>query len=131
MRFSRYLVVVVIGVVVSACIDWLLSGVLFHGAYNATPEIWRTGLTEATKIGYSAAFSVIGVAAFAWLVGRSGRPDLRSALLVALAAWLAGPVPVLLTDLIWIKLDSTAVAVNGAEWLARFVVTGLAAAALL
>ena len=131
MKLSRFLLVIVIGVFLSALADWLLSGVLFHSAYNASPEIWRTGMSESAKIGWSAAITVIGAAAFAWLVGRNGRPNWHGAMHTALAAWLAGPVPVLLTDLLWIKLSPTACAVNAVEWLIRFVIVGLAAAALL
>jgi hypothetical protein len=131
MRLSRYLLIVVIGVFVGALSDWLLSGVLFHSAYLTSPEIWRTGMNEGAKIGWSAAITVISVAAFAWLVGRNGRPRWHSAMHTTLAVWLAGPVPVILTDVLWIKLSPTAGAVDAVEWLVRFVVVGLAAAALL
>lgn len=131
MKWLRLLLVVVLAVVASSFADWLISGVLLHDAYSQAPDIWRAGGDEGARIGLSMAVSVIGVVGFVLLVGRDGRPSPGGGLKTAMLAWLAGPVPVVLTDLVWIKMTPLIAGSTALEWLARFVIAALAAAWLL
>jgi hypothetical protein len=121
-------IVALIGAVVGASViasftDWLFMGVLFHGRYGDVPEIWRPFEREAPKIVFSEAIGVIACTGMVLLCAYTGATSLKAALLVGLFAWLAGPVPVIATNTVWIRMHPHIAASHAVGWLARFVIT--------
>jgi hypothetical protein len=96
--------------------DWLFMGKLFHGKYLDTPEIWRIkpGQSDTRHIVASSLLGVLSCAAFIWLCRWTDALTLRSELHMAELVWVAGALPIILSNIVWIKMN-----------LARFVISGL------
>jgi hypothetical protein len=130
MNWLHFALVVVVSGVVASFTDWLFMGVLFHEKYREAPEVWRTDLSEGRKILYSELIGLISSAAFAWLLIAFHLQDLGLGLAVAVAVWFAGAVPVIFTNVLWMRLSPALGLSHSAGWLARLIVTALAAAYL-
>ena len=79
--------------VASSFTDWLFMGVLFHGKYLDTPEIWRIkpGQSETRRIVASSVLGVLSCAAFILLCRWTDALTLRSEMHMAELVWVAGP----------------------------------------
>lgn len=86
---------------------------------------------QGQSILHSELVGLVSCLALVWMLGRSGRPALGSAIGLALAAWVAGPVAVLATDQLWIKMDVMVPLGHSVEWLVRFLTTAVLASVLL
>lgn len=134
MHGTHFLLAVVASGMAASLTDWFFMGVLFHGKYLATPEIWRLqpGESETRSILASSVLGVLSCAALILLVGWSGAPiSISGALRVALLAWLAAPLPLIGMNVIWMKMHPLTGVAHTLGWLARFVLTALFAALLL
>jgi len=116
--------------VLGSVTDWLFMGVLFHDAYNRHPEIWRpaigagrdkTAVLLSVTIGFLMSFAIVGLCAFANVAG------VMQGTLVALLAWIAGPLAVMAINGLFIKLDPRIIVAHSIGYLLRFVLAGAAA----
>ena len=114
--------------------DWLFMGVLFHERYNRYPEVWWPEFRQkgdvraiaiASALGY---LTSAGVILLCWYVGAV---DFRSALAVAVLAWIAGPLVMQVTNGFWIKFDPWLTVSHSLGYLVRFLIAGAAAAIAL
>jgi hypothetical protein len=126
-----FLAMLILGVIVLASFvasftDWLCMDLLVHRFYKAAPEIWR----PAEGAGRIVLSQVIGTMASAAVILLCllvpGRP-----LLVAAAVWCAGPLPVILQNLQWIRMEPAVGVGHAAGWLARLLIASGLAACLL
>jgi uncharacterized membrane protein len=134
MNWTRFLLAVVVSGLAASFTDWLFMGVLFHGKYLETPEIWRNkpGQSETRGIVASSLAGLVSCAAFIHLCAWAGAlATLRSEVHLAGIVWLAGPVPIIFSNIVWIKMHPLLGVSHSLGWLARFVVTGLIAGWLL
>jgi len=131
MNWMRFLLVVVGAGIAGSLTDWLFMGVLFHDRYNAHPEVWRPGRTDARKIVISTLIATVGSAAFAYLLVRADALALTHAMAYAALVWIAGPLPLLAVNGQWLKIHPLITASHALGWLARFAVTAIIAAWLL
>jgi hypothetical protein len=133
MNWIRFLLAVVASGVAASFTDWFFAGVLFHSRYLATPEVWRLkpGQSETRSILASTLVGVLSCSAFIYLCIWAGTLSLKGALCTAVIAWVAAPVPVILNNVIWTKMDPLVGVSHALGWLARFVVTAAIAAWLL
>ncbi len=133
MTWGRFLLAVAASGVVASFTDWLFMGILFHGKYLESPEIWRDkpGQSETRRIVVSSILGVLSCAAFIFLCRWTGSVTLRSELHLAAIAWIAGPVPILFSNIVWIKMHPLLGVSHSLGWLARFVISGLIAGWLL
>jgi hypothetical protein len=133
MTWGRFLLAVAASGVVASFTDWLFMGVLFHGKYLESPEIWRSkpGQSETQRIIVSSLLGVLSCAAFIFLCRWTGAVTMRSELHLAGIAWIAGPVPILFSNIVWIKMHPLLGVSHSLGWLARFVISGLIAGWLL
>ena len=134
MNWTRFLLAVVASGIATSFTDWLFMGVLFHAKYTETPEIWRNkpGQNETSNILASMVLGVLSCAALIYLCIWAGALHAASgALRLAILAWLAAPLPIILTNTIWIKLHPLVGVSHALGWLTRFAVTALIAAWLL
>jgi hypothetical protein len=130
MNWLHFALVVVASGVIASFTDWLFMGVLFHDKYLETPEVWRASIPQGRKIGYSELIGLIGSSGFAWLLITLHQEALGPALAAAVAVWLASAVPVIFTNVLWMRLHPALGLSHSAGWLARLVITALAAAYL-
>jgi hypothetical protein len=134
MNWTRFLMAVAVSGLASSLTDWLFMGILFHGKYLETPEIWRKkpGESETSYILASTVLGVLSCAALIFLCIWAGAlSSVSGALRVAILAWLAAPLPVLGMNIIWMKLHPLIGVSHSLGWLARFIVTALIAGWLL
>jgi hypothetical protein len=109
--------VIVLASFLASFTDWLCMDLLVHRFYAASPEIWRHG-KGATRIVIS---QIIGTFASAAVVLLCLKLPAQP-LLVAGAVWCAGPLPVGLQNLQWMRLHPAVTASHAAGWLARLLV---------
>ena len=120
--------------IVASFTDWYFMGVLFRAHYKKYPETWwpiAGKKDEFRPILYSTALGFITSAAVIGLCLMLGASDLKSALSVALLAWIAGPLVVTITNGIWIKIDPAVTFAHCLGYLARFLIAGVAASIVL
>jgi hypothetical protein len=128
------IVAVVIAGTLGALTDWLFMGVLFHGAYNRYPEIWRPGIRDGADRGAIIWSSVLGYAITAAVVGLcvlAKVHDLAGGLLVGLLVWIAGPAVVIIINGMFIKLDPKITFAHCLGYGARLLIAGAAAGFVL
>jgi membrane protein YqaA with SNARE-associated domain len=122
--------VAVLAGVLGSVTDWLFMGVLFHDAYNRHPEVWRpaiaagrdkTAVLLSVAIGFVMSFAIVGLCALADVAG------VVQGTLVALLAWIAGPLAVMVINGLFIKLDPRIIVAHSIGYLLRFVLAGAAA----
>jgi hypothetical protein len=128
MNWARFLLAVVLSGFATTFTDWLFMGVLFHKKYLATPEIWRikAGQNDTRSIVLSSLLGVLSCAAFLYLCSWSGIIlSHRTTLLASLLVWVAAAVPIIFSNIVWIKMDPLLGVSHSLGWLARFIVTGM------
>ena len=118
---------VLTGAVLGSLADWLFAGVLFHGRYQLHPEVWRGG-AEGKRIAAAQVLVLITAAAFVLLANKLGQVDLRGNLKLAAMIWLIGPLPLLATNAMFIRIDHLVTASHAAGWLAKLLLIGAATA---
>lgn len=130
---TRFLLAVVASGVATSFTDWIFMGALFHGKYRETPEIWRIkpGESDKRSILASSLLGVVSCAAFIYLCRWTGATTPRSELHMAGIAWIAGPLPIIFSNIVWIKMHPLLGVSHSLGWLTRFVVSGLIAGWLL
>jgi hypothetical protein len=116
--------------VLGSLTDWLFMGVLFHDAYNRHPEVWRpaiaagqdrTAVLLSVAIGFVMSFAIVGLCALAGVAG------VVQGSMVALLAWIAGPLAITVINGLFIKLDPRIIVAHSIGYLLRFVLSGAAA----
>src|SRR5665213_1433609 len=128
------LVAIVAAGTLSTFTDWLFMGVLFHDRYMKYPEVWWPNIREKgdnRAIILSSIFCYLTSAAIILLCMFIGANDIFPALCVSFLAWVAGPLVIRITNAFWIKSDPAVNAAHAAGYLARFLISGLAAAIVL
>jgi hypothetical protein len=134
MNWTRFALAVVASGVAASFTDWLFMGALFHAKYLETPELWRRpqgGKGETSAIVAATAIGLISCAALIYLCIWAGALSLTGALRLAVLAWLAAPLPLILMNSLWMKYHPLLIVSHSAGWLARFLVTAVIAAWLL
>jgi hypothetical protein len=126
----RIVLAVFIAGTLGALTDWLFMGVLFHDWYGRYPEIWRPGVRDGRDRSAVVSASLLGYAMTAGVVGLCVLAQIDSmgvGLVVALLAWIAGPLIVLVINGTFIKLDPRITIAHAAGYLARMLLAGASA----
>ncbi|MGH9678283.1 MAG: hypothetical protein ACRD36_14350 [Candidatus Acidiferrum sp.] len=134
MHWTRFALAVLASGVAASFTDWFFMGFLFHGKYAEAPEIWRLqpGQTQTSVVAFSELIGLVACAAFIYLCHWTGAlPNLRADIHMAAVAWVLAPVPLILTNVLWIKFHPLVGLSHMLGWLARFLVTGVIAYWLL
>ena len=119
-----------LGGLLGSLADWLFAGVLFHHRYQVYPEVWRSG-NERRRIVAAQALAFVTAGAFVALAWKVHQTDLRGALKLAAMVWLIGPLPLLVGNAMFIKIDPMVTASHAAGWLVKLLLCGAAVAILL
>ncbi len=129
MNLTWFLISVVVAVFVSSLTDWFFSGVLFASKYAVYPQTWRgaPGEPETNRILASTALSVVTCAVFIALAIRLGLTTPASASKLVVAVWLIGPLPLIFTNAVWIKMHWLTAVAHSLGWLAKLIICGACA----
>jgi hypothetical protein len=128
MNWTRFLLAAVLSGFTTTFSDWLFMGVLFHDKYLATPEIWRIkpGQSDTRSIVLSSLLGVLSCVAFLYLCVSTGAFVSHHATIhVAFLVCGAGAIPIIFSNIVWIKMHPLLGVSHSLGWLARFIVTGL------
>ena len=115
----------------SVLTDWLFMGLLFRTAYDAHPEIWRSGLRERGAAVWSGALGLVMSAGVVALVAVAGAGTPLAGAGVGFLAWLAGPLVVSVVTGLLVKIDTRITVANCLGTLARMAVAGAVAGLML
>jgi hypothetical protein len=120
-----------VGALLGSLADWLFMGVIFHGRYQVHPEVWRPGVQERGRIIAAQALALLTAAAFVALAWKLKQTDIRGTLKLAAMIWLIAPLPLLLANALFIKIDHLVTASHAAGWLAKLLLVAAATAYFL
>jgi hypothetical protein len=121
----------IVGAVLGSIADWVFAGVLFHGRYQRHPEVWRTGGSESLRIGGAQVLCLLTSVAFVALASMLGDVALPGTLKLATMIWLIAPLPLLVTNALFIKIDPLVTASHAAGWLVKLLLIAVATAILV
>lgn len=121
----------IVGAILGSIADWIFAGVLFHDRYQRHPEIWRTGTSETLRIGGAQILCLLTSTAFVALAEMLGAVDLIGALKLGAMIWLIAPLPLLIANSVFIKIDPLVTTTHAAGWLVKLLLIGVATATLI
>jgi hypothetical protein len=124
MTWMRLALITIASGFVTSLTDWFVAGDWLHRRYTY-PEIWRQGV-ETRSIILTAPLPFLTSGVFAYVILRLGIHSAASAAKLAVAVWLIGPLPLILTDAAFIKLHRVFVASYAIGWLAKLLIIALA-----
>ena len=127
MNWTRFGITVVGTGILTSLTDWFFAGDWIHRRYTY-PEIWRHpgGKGEEQAIARSSPLPFVTCAVFAYLAVRLGLHSLSANLKLAVAVWLIGPLPVILTTAAFIKLHRVFVVSLSIGWLVKLTIIAVA-----
>ena len=133
MNWSHFLAAVVLSAIAGSVADWFFAGVLFHEKYLAYPEVWRPKLrqSDAGPIAWSMILGFLTFIAFMTACVTFGIHGYRFDLEFATLLWLMVPLPLTITNALFIKLHPLIVVSHSLGWLAKLVLAALTAGWLL
>ena len=133
MNWKHFLLAILAASIASSFTDWLFAGVLFHDKYLAYPEVWRKELRkdDTGAITWSMILGLLTSAAFMAACIVFNIHGYRSTLEFAALVWLMVPLPLTITNALFIKLHPLIVVSHSLGWLAKLAVAALAAGWLL
>ncbi len=115
------LVVLGAGVIVSLT-DWVFAGDWIHRRWTYA-EVWRPNEMRAIALTSPLPFLTAGVFA---VVAERLQLHTSALITLAVAIWLIGPLPLILTNAAFIKLHRMFVASYAIGWLVKLVIIALA-----
>lgn len=128
---AKILIAIVVSFVAASLSDWLFMGVLFHERYKTFPEVWRDVGNERAKIIIAQLYSAMTAIGFVSLATLFGPMPLARAFEAAALLWVIGPLPLLLGNHLFIKLDPYVTITHAIGWLAKLLLIGGICAVLL
>jgi hypothetical protein len=124
MNWMRLFVIVAGAGVVSSLTDWFFAGDWLHRRFTY-PEIWRRG-SEGRAIALTSPLPFFTCGVFACVALWLGLHTVSGALKLAIAVWLIGPLPLILTNAAFMKLHRVFVASYATGWLVKLVLVAIA-----
>jgi hypothetical protein len=119
------LVAIVLGTgVLTSLTDWFFAGDWIHRRYTY-PEVWRQGV-EARAIALTSPLPFLTCGVFAFVVIWLGLHSVSSAVKLAVAVWLIGPLPLILTNAAFMKLHRVFVVSISIGWLVKLLIVAVA-----
>ena len=124
MNWARLVAIIVCAGVVSSLTDWLFAGDWIHRRYTY-PEIWRPGV-EGKAIALTSPLPFLTCGVFAYVAARLGLHSVTSSLKLAVAVWVIGPLPLILTNAAFMKLHRVFVGSYAVGWLIKLAIVAIA-----
>ncbi len=130
MSTGWFIAAVITAAVLSSLSDWFFGGILFHAKYLSHPEIWRnTGSSkrESLAVAWSTLLGVLTCAIFIYLAARLNTLAWMQVLGLAFGIWLLAPLPLLVTNGLFIKIHPLNTLSNALGWLVKLLTCAVAA----
>ena len=124
MDWTRLVAIVIGAGVVSSLTDWFFAGDWLHRRYTY-PEVWRQG-AEGRAIAVSSPLPFVTCGVFACLAARLHLHSVASTVKLAVAVWLIGPLPLILTNAAFMKLHRVFVVSYTIAWLIKLTIVAVA-----
>jgi hypothetical protein len=124
MNWMRIALVTLGAGVITSLTDWFFAGDWIHRRYTY-PEIWRQG-AESKAIALTSPLPFLTCGVFAILSAKLGLTALGAGR-VAVALWVIGPLPLILTNAAFMKLHRVFVVSYAIAWLVKLELAALAA----
>jgi hypothetical protein len=129
MNWIRFVAVVVGAGVVTSLTDWFFAGDWLHRRYTY-PEIWRQG-TEGRAIAITSPLPFLTCGVFAYVTAHLGLHSVESAVKLAVAVWLIGPLPLILANAAFMKLHRVFVVSYAMGWSVKLAIVAVSVGWLL
>ena len=129
MNWARLAAIIVGTGIVSSLTDWFFAGDWIHRRYTY-PEIWRQG-EESRAIALTSPLPFVTCGVFAFVAARLGLHSVSSALKLAVAVWVIGPLPLILANAAFMKLHRVFVASYSVGWLIKLTIVAVAVGCFL
>ncbi len=123
MNWLRVAAIIVGAGILSSLTDWFFAGDWIHRRFTY-PEIWRKNESRAVALTSPLPFLTCG--AFALLAAWLQIHDIPTALKLAFAVWIIGPLPLILTNAAFIKFHRAFVVSYITGWLVKLILAALA-----
>ena len=124
MNWARLVAIVIGAGIVSSLTDWFFAGDWLHRRYTY-PEIWRQG-TEGRAIALTSPLPFLTCGVFSYVTARLGFHSVESTVKLAVAVWLIGPLPLILTNAAFMKLHRVFVVYYTIGWLIKLIIVAVA-----
>jgi hypothetical protein len=124
MPWTKLVAIAVGAGVVSSLTDWFFAGDWLHRRFTYV-EVWRQG-AEARAIALTSPLPFLTCGIFAYLAARLGLHAVSSTLKLAVALWLIGPLPLILTNAAFMKLHRVFVVSYAIGWLVKLAIVAVA-----
>lgn len=122
----RILLAILIANVLVSLTDWFFFGVLFHGKYNAFPEVWRRprgGPGESRAIALSALIGALTPTLFVLACAFLGIVGSLQVSLLAVMVWLMCPLPMWVWNYLFMKVHPLILLSGVLGWIVRLGVS--------
>jgi hypothetical protein len=129
MNWTRFVLVVIGAGIVTSLTDWFFAGDWLHRRFTY-PEIWRQG-AESRAIALTSPLPFVTCGVFTYVAARLGLHSVAGAVKLAVAVWVIGPLPLILTNAAFMKLHRVFVASYASGWLVKLAIVAIAAGWLL
>jgi hypothetical protein len=124
MNWTRLVAIIVGAGIITSLTDWFFAGNWIHRRFSY-PEIWRKG-AEGRAIALTSPLPFLTCGVFAIVAAQLGLHTLSGAVKLAVAIWLIGPLPLILTNAAFIKMHRVFVASYATGWLVKLLIVALA-----
>jgi hypothetical protein len=124
MNWMRLVAIIVGAGIISSLTDWFFAGDWIHRRFTY-PEIWRKG-AEGRAIALTSALPFLTCGVFALVAAWLGIHSVSGAVKLAVAMWLIGPLPLILTNAAFIKLHWVFVVSYATGWLVKLMIVAVA-----
>jgi hypothetical protein len=123
MNWLRLAAIIVGAGVLSSLTDWFFAGDWIHRRFTY-PEIWRKN--ESLAVALTSPLPFLTCGAFTLLAAKLQIHGIAAAFKLAIAIWVIGPLPLILTNAAFIKLHRVFVACYITGWLVKLMLVALA-----
>lgn len=129
MHWMRIILITLGAGVVTSLTDWFFAGDWIHRRYTYS-EIWRQNV-EPKAIALTSPLPFLTCGVFALLCAGLRIHSFTAVWKLAVAIWLIGPLPLILTNAAFMKLHRVFVTSYIIGWLVKLLVVGTAVALFL
>jgi len=125
--WTRFAFAVLAGGIVSSLTDWLFMGDWLYRKFNAHPEIWRVhGGNEGKAILWASFLPLLTCGVFDAVCVRLQLYSYSATLKLAVAVWLIAPLPLIIVNSLFMKIQAGIAASYALGWLVKLLVAALA-----
>ena len=125
--WTRFAFAVLAGGIVSSLTDWVFMGDWLYRKFNAHPEIWRVhGENESKAILWASFLPFLTCGVFDAVCVRLDLHSYCATLELAVAVWLIAPLPLIIVNSLFMKIQAGIAASYALGWLVKLVVAALA-----